>query len=388
MGFPKGFLWGGAIAAHQAEGAYREDGKGISTCDVLHGGKGRISEILDAKAVRANIERPEGYFPEHTAVDFYHHYKEDIALFAEMGFKVFRTSIAWARIFPNGDDAQPNEAGLRFYDDLFDECRKYGIEPLVTLSHWEMAINLTRKYNGWAGREIIPLFERYARTVFARYKGKVRYWLTFNEINMTFHLPFLGSGLVVDDAAEKEALCYRACHNQLVASALAVKACREIIPGAKIGSMVASAVAYPYSCRPEDTWERVELERKNYCLTDVQARGRYPAWLTAYLAGKGIDLRADADDERILREGTVDFVSFSYYSTSAVSTDPAVTGEKGTGNIFGGVKNPYLKSSDWGWQIDPLGLRVALNFLYDRYQKPLFIVENGLCAKEIGRAHV
>ena len=386
MGFPKGFLWGGAIAAHQAEGAYREDGKGISTCDVLHGGKGRISEILDAKAVRANIERPEGYFPEHTAVDFYHHYKEDIALFAEMGFKVFRTSIAWARIFPNGDDAQPNEAGLRFYDDLFDECRKYGIEPLVTLSHWEMAINLTRKYNGWAGREIIPLFERYARTVFARYKGKVRYWLTFNEINMTFHLPFLGSGLVVDDAAEKEALCYRACHNQLVASALAVKACREIIPGAKIGSMVASAVAYPYSCRPEDTWERVELERKNYCLTDVQARGRYPAWLTAYLAGKGIDLRADADDERILREGTVDFVSFSYYSTSAVSTDPAVTGEKGTGNIFGGVKNPYLKSSDWGWQIDPLGLRVALNFLYDRYQKPLFIVENGLGAKDVVEA--
>ncbi|MDR1470309.1 MAG: 6-phospho-beta-glucosidase [Spirochaetaceae bacterium] len=386
MGFPKGFLWGGAVAAHQCEGAYLEDGKGVSTCDVMHGGKGRMAEIADAKAIKANIEQPKGYFPEHTAVDFYHHYKEDIALFAEMGFKVFRTSIAWVRIFPNGDDAQPNEAGLAFYDALFDECRKYGIEPLVTLSHWEMAINLTKKYNGWAGREIVPLFDRYARTVFARYKGKVKYWLTFNEINMTFHVPFLGSGVIVDDPAKKEALCYQACHNQLVASALAVKACREICPDAKIGSMVASAIAYPYSCRPEDTWERIDLERKNYCLTDVQVRGYYPAWLKNYLAEKGIDLKAGADDERILHEGTVDFVSFSYYSTSAVSTDPAVTGEKGTGNLFGGVKNPYLKSSEWGWQVDPLGLRVALNFLYDRYQKPLFIVENGLGAKDVVEA--
>jgi 6-phospho-beta-glucosidase len=382
MSFPKGFLWGGATAAHQAEGAYREDGKGVSTCDVMHGGKGRMAEITDAQAVRANIENPQGYFPEHTAVDFYHHYKEDIALFAEMGFKTFRTSISWARIFPNGDDAQPNEAGLAFYDRLFDECLRYGIEPLVTLSHWEMAINLTKKHNGWASREIIPLFERYARTVFARYKGKVKYWLTFNEINMTFHVPFLGAGVIADDPACKEALCYQACHNQLVASALAVKACHEILPEAKIGCMVASMVAYPYSCRPEDTWEKIELERKNYCLTDVQARGYYPSWLKQYFAQKGIAPKAGPDDERILREGAVDFVSFSYYSTSAVSTDPAVLGQKGTGNIFGGIQNPHLKSSEWGWQIDPLGLRVALNFLYDRYQKPLFIVENGLGAKD------
>ncbi|MDR2444681.1 MAG: 6-phospho-beta-glucosidase [Spirochaetaceae bacterium] len=382
MSFPKYFLWGGAIAAHQAEGAYLEDGKGISTCDVMHVGKGRIAEIMDAKALRANIEKPEGYFPEHKAVDFYHHYKEDIALFAEMGFKVFRTSISWARIFPNGDDAAPNERGLAFYDALFDECKKHGIEPLVTLSHWEMAVNLTTKYNGWASRELIPLFEHYTKTVFARYKDKVRYWLTFNEINMTFHVPFLGSGVIVDNPAEKEELCYRACHNQLVASALAVKACREILPDAKIGCMVASAIAYPYSCSPEDTWAKLDMERKNYCLTDVQARGYYPAWLKKYLAQENIKLDIGADDEKILRENTVDFVSFSYYSTSAVSTDPTVAGEKGTGNIFGGVKNPYLKSSEWGWQIDPLGLRVALNFLYDRYQKPLFVVENGLGARD------
>ncbi|MDR2194863.1 MAG: 6-phospho-beta-glucosidase [Treponema sp.] len=382
MAFPKNFLWGGAIAAHQAEGAYREDGKGVSTCDVIHGGKRRIAEILDAKTIRENIENPRGYFPEHTAVDFYHHYKEDIALFAEMGFKTFRTSIAWARIFPNGDDAAPNEAGLAFYDALFNECLKYGIEPLVTLSHWEMSINLTKKYNGWDSRDLIPLFERYVKTVFARYKGKVKYWLTFNEINMTFHLPFLGAGILVDDPAKKETICYQSCHNQMVASALAVKACREIAPDAKIGSMVASMIAYPYSCRPEDTWEKIEMERKNYCLTDVQALGYYPAWLKNYFVQKNIKLNIGPDDEKILRENTVDFVSFSYYSTSVVSTDPAVTSIKGTGNLLGGMKNPYLKSSDWGWQIDPIGLRVALNFLYDRYRKPLFIVENGLGAKD------
>jgi 6-phospho-beta-glucosidase len=386
MGFPKNFLWGGAIAAHQAEGAYLEDGKGLSTCDVIHGGKGRLAEICDAKAIRANIESPQGYFPEHTAVDFYHQYKDDIALFAEMGFRTFRTSISWARIFPNGDDREPNEKGLLFYDSLFDECLKHGIEPLVTLSHWEMAINLTKKHNGWAGRELVPLFERYAKTVFARYRGKVKYWLTFNEINMTFHMPFLGSGVIVDDPAKKEALCYQACHNQLVASALAVKSCHEMLPDAKIGSMVASAVAYPYSCRPEDTWEKLDLERKNYSLTDVQARGTYPAWLKSYFTRRGITPKMGPDDEKILRENRVDFVSFSYYSTSAVSTDPAVAGEKGTGNIFGGVKNPYLKASDWGWQIDPSGLRVALNFLYERYQKPLFIVENGLGAKDVVEA--
>jgi 6-phospho-beta-glucosidase len=260
--FPKGFLWGGAIAAHQAEGAYLEDGKSLATCDVIHGGKGRITEILDPLAIRANIECGGGLFPEHEAIDFYHHYKEDIALFAEMGFKVFRTSIAWARIFPNGD-GEPNEAGLRFYDSLFDECRKYGIEPLVTISHWEMPVALTQKYNGWAGRELIPLFECYAKTLFARYRDKVKYWLTFNEINMTLHMPFMGGGVIVDDPVQLKQLSVQAAHNMLVASALAVKACHEMLPQAKIGCMAASMTAYPYSSRPEDTWEKMCLERNN-----------------------------------------------------------------------------------------------------------------------------
>ncbi|MFP3041421.1 6-phospho-beta-glucosidase [Treponema primitia] len=379
MAFPKNFLWGGAIAAHQAEGAYLEDGKSIATCDVIHGGKGRIAEILDPAAIKKNIAKPEGYFPEHIAVDFYHHYKEDIALFAQMGFKVFRTSICWARIFPNGD-GDPNEAGLAFYDSMFDELAKYGIEPLVTLSHWEVPVSLTTKYNSWASREVIPLFERYVRTVLARYKNKVRYWLTFNEINMTLHMPFLGAGVIVDNPAQKKQLSCQAAHNMLVASALAVKACREISPAAKIGSMVASMAAYPYSSKPEDTWEKMRMERENYYLTDVQARGSYPPFILKQLEKDGVKLDITADDKKLFAENIVDFVSFSYYSSTAVSTDAALAGDKGSGNIFGGIKNPHLKSSEWGWQIDPLGLRVALNFLYDRYQKPVFIVENGLGA--------
>jgi 6-phospho-beta-glucosidase len=385
MGFPNNFLWGGAIAAHQAEGAYLEDGKSPATCDVIHGGKGRIAEILDPKAIRKNIDAGEGYFPERTAVDFYHHYQEDLALFAEMGFKVFRTSIAWARIFPNGTGA-PNEAGLAFYDRLFDQCKKYGIEPLVTLSHWEMPIALTTKYNGWVSRELIPLFETYAQTLFARYKDQVRYWLTFNEINMTLHMPFMGAGVLVDDPAQQKQLASQSAHNMLVGSALAVKACHSMLPNAKIGSMVASMTAYPYSCRPEDTWEKMRLERNNYYLTDVQARGAYPTFIKKAFARDNITIDIRPEDEKLFAENTVDFVSFSYYSSSAVSTDPVLAGDKGTGNIFGGIKNPHLASSEWGWQIDPLGLRIALNFLYDRYQKPLFIVENGLGAKDVPAA--
>ncbi|MDR2397433.1 MAG: 6-phospho-beta-glucosidase [Spirochaetaceae bacterium] len=385
MGFPNNFLWGGAIAAHQAEGAYQEDGKSPSTCDVIHGGKGRIAEILDAKAIRKNIQAGEGYFPERTAVDFYHHYQEDIALFAEMGFKVFRTSISWARIFPNGS-GEPNEGGLAFYDRMFEECKKHGIEPLVTISHWEMPIALTTQYNGWASRELVPLFETYAKTLFARYKDKVKYWLTFNEINMTLHLPFMGAGVLVDDPAQKKQLSSLAAHHMLLASALAVKACHTMLPNAKIGCMVASMTAYPYSCKPEDTWEKMRLERNNYYLTDVQARGSYPPFIKKTFAKEYINIPITAEDEKLLAENTVDFVSFSYYSSSAVSTDPAHAAAKGTGNIFGGLKNPHLKSSEWGWQIDPLGLRIALNFLYDRYQKPLFIVENGLGAKDVPEA--
>ncbi|MDR0707534.1 MAG: 6-phospho-beta-glucosidase [Treponema sp.] len=386
MGFPENFLWGGAVAANQCEGAYLADGKGLSCADVLHGGKGKMVEMADSQALRRTIEKPEGFFSSHEAIDFYHHYKEDIALFAEMGFKVFRTSIAWSRIFPNGDDAQPNEAGLAFYDSLFDECRKYGIEPLATLSHYESPLALTTKYNGWTSRELIPLFDRYARTVFARYRDKVKYWLTFNEINATtlFGAPFLGAGAIIDNPADNLQAMYQAAHNQLVASALAVKAGRELVPGAKIGNMIAAMMIYPYSCRPEDVWLKTARERETCFYSDVQARGYYPAYMERFFKKNGIEIERGPEDEKILREGTVDFISFSYYMSMTASSDSELT--KTAGNLFGGVKNPYLESSEWGWQIDPLGLRTLLNNLYDRYQKPLFIVENGLGAKDVVEA--
>jgi 6-phospho-beta-glucosidase len=381
MGFPEKFLWGGAIAANQAEGAYLEDGKGLSCADAAHGGKGRLAELTNAALMRNIVADPRGFFPSHEAIDFYHPYKEDIALFAGMGFKVFRTSIAWARIFPKGDEAEPNEAGLRFYDNLLDECRKYGIEPLVTLSHYESPLERTKKYNGWESRELIPLFEGYARVVLERYKDKVKYWLTFNEINSTLFAPFLGAGAIIDNPEQNKQAVYQCCHKQPVASALAVKACREIAPDAKIGNRIAAMLVYPYTCRPEDGWLKNETERKTYFLSDVQLRGYYPGYMKCFFKKHGIALKTGADDERILQEGTVDFLSFSYYMSSTASTDPEPA--KTSGNLFGGPKNPYLKSSEWGWQIDPMGLRTLLNFLYDRYQKPLFIVENGLGAKDV-----
>jgi 6-phospho-beta-glucosidase len=382
MSLPKNFLWGGSVAASQCEGAYLEDGKGLCTADVLHGGKKRGEEFPNPELLRKNMENPEGFFPSHVAIDFYHRYKEDIALFAEMGFKVFRTSINWSRIFPNGDETSPNEKGLVFYDNLFDECRKYNIEPLVTISHFEMPLGLTKKYNGWTSRELIPLFERYCRTLFTRYREKVKYWLTFCETNVTLHNSFLGGGLIIDDPAQKQHLMYQACHNQLRASASAVKLCHQICPGAKIGTMINAFPTYPYSCRPEDILAKNEFDKNTFFITDVQARGYYPEYIKRFFERENIHLEMGKDDETILSEGTADFISFSYYFSTAVSAGSSHTANKTSDSPFGGVSNPYLKTSEWGWQIDPLGLRHMLNFLYDRYQKPLFIVENGLGAKD------
>jgi 6-phospho-beta-glucosidase len=384
MGFPENFLWGGATAANQIEGAHLEDGKGLETFDVLHSGKSRLhTECNNAAIMRKNIEKVEGYGPSHVAIDFYHHYKEDIALFAEMGFKVFRLSIAWARIFPNGDDAQPNEKGLQFYDDVFAECKKHGMEPLVTLSHYEMPITLTQKYNGWESRKLIELFEHYARTCFTRYKGKVKYWLTFNEINMTEHVPFVGAGMIIEkDDPQRLQKIYQAAHHQFIASALAVKACHELLPDALVGSMLAAVTAYPHTCKPEDMLAKIQMDQSTYFFTDIQAKGYYPRHKRRYFEENNIKIVMEKDDEKILRENIVDFLSFSYYSSSVVAADPNAGESSATGNLFGGILNPYLKASEWGWQIDPLGLRIILNFLYDRYNKPLFVVENGLGATD------
>ncbi|XOJ03126.1 6-phospho-beta-glucosidase [Paenibacillus polymyxa] len=366
--FPENFLWGGAVAANQVEGAYLEDGKGLSTADVLpHGITGPILEV------------PKGKYPSHEAIDFYHRYQEDIALFAEMGFRCFRTSIAWSRIFPEGDEALPNEEGLQFYERLIDELLKYNIEPVITISHYEMPLGLSKKYGGWRSRKIIRFYERYAKVLFERFKGKVKYWMTFNEINILAHYPFTGGGIIAREGENKKQLQYQAAHHQFIASALAVKACHEVMPEAQIGCMLAYIPAYPLTSAPEDVFAALQGEREILMFGDVQARGGYPSYAAQFFKENDVVLETEAGDDDILKSYPVDYIGFSYYMSRAVSANP--DGKETTaGNLFGGVKNPYLPSSEWGWQIDPLGLRIALNLLYDRYRKPLFIVENGLGA--------
>ena len=366
--FPKDFLWGGAVAANQLEGAYNEDGKGLSIQDVMPQGiRGSRTEVPTEDNMKL------------IGIDFYHRYKEDIKLFAEMGFKVFRTSIAWSRIFPNGDETEPNEKGLQFYDDLFDECHKYGIEPLVTLSHYETPLHLSREYDGWVNRKMIGFYERYVRTVFERYKGKVRYWLTFNEINSILHAPFLSGGIYTPAEQLSEQDLYPAIHHEFVASALATKIGHEIMPEAKIGCMVLSMPTYPLTPSPDDVIQAMEDDHKNLCFADMHVRGEYPGYMKRYLREKGIEIHFEPGDEELLKNNTVDFLSFSYYMSTCATADKEKQAQ-GTGNLLGGVPNPTLKASEWGWQIDPKGLRYVLNQFYDRYQIPLFIVENGLGA--------
>ena len=367
--FPKNFLWGGAVAANQCEGAYQEDGKGLSVQDVLPRG---------IRGSRTKLPTEENLKLE--AIDFYHRYPQDIKMFAEMGFKVFRTSIAWSRIFPKGDEEQPNEAGLEFYDRVFEECRKYGIEPLVTLSHYEPPLYLAETYNGWTDRRMIGFYERYVRTVFKRYRGKVKYWLTFNEINSLLHAPFMSGGIANMQGLTEQDL-YQAAHHELVASALATKIGHEMMTDAMIGCMILSMPTYPLTPSPDDVIAAMDAEHRNYFYGDVHVRGKYPGYMKRYFREHGIQIQFAPEDEEILKN-TVDFVSFSYYMSVCATSDPEKQ-KKGLGNLLGGVPNPTLKASDWGWQIDPKGLRYVLNMFYDRYQKPLFIVENGLGAVDV-----
>ena len=377
MGFPENFLWGGATAANQCEGGFDQGGRGLANVDVIPTGKDRRAVITGKREMLAF---EEGYFyPVKEAIDMYHHFKEDIALFAEMGFKTYRLSIAWSRIFPKGDEETPNEEGLRFYEELFLECRKYQIEPLVTITHFDCPIHLIKEYGGWRNRKMIAFYENLCRAIFTRYKGLVKYWLTFNEINMILHAPFLGAGLTFAEGENEEQIKYQAAHHELVASALATKIAHEIDPENKVGCMLAAASYYPYNCNPKDVWESKKSDRGNYFFIDVQSRGEYPNYGLKMLAEKGITLERTAEDTALLKAHTVDFISFSYYASRvAASEDSGV--EKTEGNLFPTIKNPYLEASEWGWQIDPLGLRITMNDLYDRYQKPLFIVENGLGA--------
>ena len=365
--FPNNFLWGGAISAFQTEGAYREGGKGLTVQDITSKG---MWGGPDAEVTERNLKL--------TAIDFYHRYEEDIRLLAEMGFKVLRTSIAWARIFPNGDDETPNEEGLAFYDRVFETCRKYGMEPLVTLSHYETPLAVAKNYDGFRSRKTIDLFLRYAETVFRRYKGKVKYWLTFNEINSIMEAPLVSGGIWTRPEKLSFADKLQTIHHELVASAAAVRLAHEIDPCNQVGCMVLALPFYPLTPNPDDVILAMESDQRNLMFTDVQARGKYPYYMEKWLRKNNAAIAMQDGDLEILKN-TVDFISFSYYVSTCVSTDKSSTAE---GNIFSGVANPYLDTSEWGWQIDPQGLRYILNAYYGRYELPLFVVENGLGAKD------
>ena len=386
-GFPDNFLWGGAIAANQVEGAYDVDGKGLSVADVAmykphldvkdYAGHVAISSKTVENAIN---DKDASSYPKRRGIDFYHHWKEDLALFAEMGFKALRVSIAWTRIFPTGEEEMPNEKGLEFYENLFMEMRRLGIEPIVTLSHYEMPLSLSVKYNGWADRRVIGLFTRFSNVCFTRYRDLVKYWLTFNEIDSIIRHPFTTAGIIPDNCPDgkEEEVVFQALHHQFVASALVTADCHRIIPGSQMGCMLTKLTTYPNTCNPDDVELTLKKNLLNHFYSDVQVFGEYPVLILRMLENKRIRIVMEPGDAEILKKHTVDYVSFSYYMSLTESARDGL--EKAAGNTILGVKNPYLPSTDWGWQIDPKGLKISLLELYDRYKKPLIIVENGMGA--------
>lgn len=388
MAFPENFLWGGATAANQYEGGYRSGGKGLASMDLITGGdmdhprsivielengeRRKISRLEDLPAGSKAVMEEGIYYPSHVATDFYHHYEEDIQLMAEMGFKAFRMSINWTRIYPNGDDAEPNEEGLAFYDRVFDLCVANGIEPVVTIDHFDLPVHLIYEYEGWLDRRTIGFFENYCRTIFTRYKDKVKYWMTFNEIN--FLRDYSTLGITEASNAQRQ---QQAVYHLLLGSAKAVALGHSINPDFKIGMMVAAMLFYPQTCNPLDALEEMNLSRdlKDFYM-DVQCRGYYPSYKIKELERNGVVLKKEPGDDELLQKGVVDYIGFSYYNSNVVSGKKE--GEEAGGNQMGGLKNPYLEVSEWNWPIDPVGLRLVLNRLYDKYQLPLMIVENGL----------
>lgn len=389
--FPEGFLWGGATAANQIEGAYNVDGKGLSTSDLaffraeVTDGADNFTFEVPADVFDAIVagEPDDGIHPKRWGIDFYHRFREDIALFAEMGFTVFRLSVAWPRIYPTGLDSEPNEAGLAFYDEVFDELHRNGIEPVVTISHYEMPVELTARFNGWLGRETIAPYVTFARTLFERYRDKVRYWITFNEMNMNLTSVYTGAGVLSErsDRSARE-VAYQATHHQFVASALAIIAGKEILPDtAQIGCMINRIESYPASPRPQDVLRAMQEDRLNFFYTDVQVRGAYPSYMTRYFDEHHITVEMADEDADILRRGVADFIGFSYYLSHLAEDGPEADAHSGL--LAGGPSNPYLDRTQWGWPVDPIGLRIALNRMWDRYEVPLFIVENGLGARDV-----
>ncbi|MRJ46810.1 6-phospho-beta-glucosidase [Fundicoccus ignavus] len=373
------FLWGGATAANQVEGAHLKDGRGLSNIDLLPHGKDRLA-IAQGHLAYDKADA-DAFYPSHEAVDFYHHYQEDIALMAEAGLNAYRFSIAWSRIYPTGLEATPNEAGLQFYEQVIDELLRNGIEPIVTICHFDVPKGLIDACGSWRSREMIAHYEKYAVTLFEHFKGKVKYWISFNEINMILHKPFTGAGITIGPDEKRQEIIYQAAHYEMVASALVTKRLREIDPAAQLGAMLAAGDYYPYSANPADVRLAQENNQKNFFFLDVQGRGAYPQWALRTFEREGLDIDMTEEDLATLAAYPCDFISFSYYASRTSKADTSDV-ELNTGNAAGGVVNPYLDKSEWGWMIDPLGLRIVMNTIWDRYQKPLMLVENGLGAKD------
>lgn len=393
--FPPRFLWGGASAANQIEGGVFEEGKGLSCADVMMANPNGGLRDLTYRTSDGNFGKicafdlgafpqdatpaldPDKFYPNHIGSDFYHHMEEDIALMAEMGFKAYRMSIAWARIFPDANTTTPNEEGLKFYDRIFELLARYGIEPIVTLSHYEVPLDFTIQWNAWADRRMIEAFVRYSQVVLERYQGKVKYWITFNEINSIRFTGWLSAGVISADPKVLE----QAAYHQLVASAQVVQIAHAIAPENKVGCMIAYTPDYPFNCHPENVLGSLKERQSALFFSDVMIRGAYPAFKKKELKRKGIQLATKKEDETTLKNGTVDFCAISYYMSSVTCTVESGL-ESTAGNMSTSYKNPYLQASNWGWQIDPVGLRIALNELFDRYQVPIFIVENGLGCRD------
>lgn len=378
MTFPNQFLWGGAIAANQTEGAYQADGRSLSVMDVVPLADSRRA-VKQGMIDYRSLDQSQHYYPSRTGIDFYEHYDEDIALLAELGLKCFRMSISWTRIFPKGIEEEPNSAGLDFYRRVFECCKRYGIEPLVTISHFDIPLYLVDTIGGWRSRDMIDYYLKYAETLFIEYKDLVKYWITFNEINVILHNSFSGGGLELMNEENPYQIRYQAAHHQLVASAKAVEIAHQINPENQVGCMLAAGDYYPYSCHPLDIMMALEKNRESYFFIDIQCRGQYPAYAQRRFTELGVEVVMEPEDVDTLLANRADFIALSYYTSRCISHDKKDTTSS---NLMTSVKNPYIQSSDWGWQIDPLGLRVTLNTLYDRYQMPLFIVENGLGAKD------
>lgn len=390
--FPQDFLWGAASAANQCEGAWNVEGKGVSISDVMTSGTHK-----SPRRITPTIDESKYFYPSHEAVDFYHRYKEDIALCAEMGFKIFRMSINWTRIFPQGNETVPNEAGLAFYDKVFAELKKYNIEPLVTIYHNENPFYLTGLCNGWQDRRCIDYYMNFCRVLFERYKDVVTYWIPFNEINCLTtklgnwnHAGILHPGTeFFTDQVDEPSARFAALHHQFVASARAVKLGKSINPNFRFGTMICHITVYPLTCDPEDILLTQQEDMLRNCFSgDVQVKGIYPYYIRRYFERNGISFEITQQDLQDIKEGTVDFYSFSYYMSNCI------TGQKNaaqvSGNVMGGAKNPYLKATEWDWQIDPKGLRYTLNRVYDRYQVPIMVTENGLGARDVvedGKIH-